>query len=297
MPWYGYLLLSLFLLLLLIVFLGVPLYLCFYVAHPKRWERKDAYRREQDLFYDVDRMERTPFAFEAKDGYLLHGEFSIPKDCKGYFLFTHGYTFTREGMLKYAQELYALGYGCILYDLRGHGDNKRVPCTMGYREKEDLLTLYDKVREKVGEEASISLMGESLGASTSLLASAEREVDYLFLDCPFSSLKELLKYQLKQMHLPSFVLLIASPLNKLLYGYRFEEVEPLLAAEKREGPTLLADGKKDTFIPVSQSEKIYEAIRGRKELVFYQAEHAKSYQSDPKGYASMMSTFLKEETR
>ena len=83
-------------------------------------------------------LEKEVYTVESYDGYILHAELlknPVPTD--DYMIISHGYTDNRMGALKYVSMYLDLGFNCIIYDLRGHGENKPTFTTYGIREGQD----------------------------------------------------------------------------------------------------------------------------------------------------------------
>ena len=84
-----------------------------------------------------------------------------------------------------------LGYNCIIYDLRGHGENAPTFTTYGTRESKDLKCLIDDTKERYADLSELVLHGESLGAATTITVLGEKpEVDYVVADCGFSDMTD-----------------------------------------------------------------------------------------------------------
>ncbi|MDD6846366.1 MAG: alpha/beta hydrolase [Candidatus Enterosoma sp.] len=300
MPWYWILLIVLgslfvlfavFTIVLSIIFLSV-------LSHPKRVTREVAFREgiKDGYFNKIEGMKREEFTLTMRDGYVIHLEKSIHPNSKGIVLFAHGYTWTREGMLKYAQEFYEMGYSVILYDERGHGDNKRVACTFGYNESKDQNEICDYIRKEYGKEVKLGLLGESLGAATTLLTMGKRDdLSFVVADCPYSSLNEFFVPLLKANKLPCFILPFSSLFCKLIHHYWFKDISPKDAIREKKTPLLLITGNNDNLIPCIESQWIYDNKKeGIKELYFMEgADHAMAYRQNPVKYREVLDAFLK----
>ncbi|MDD6240978.1 MAG: alpha/beta hydrolase [Eubacteriales bacterium] len=288
--------------LLLFLFLsstGVCSYFVHLLTHPIRYERDFCLKTDLDkkvIDEEVLTWKKEDCPISLKDGYTLQGDY-YPGTGKGMVIFAHGYTWTREGSLKYAKLFHALGYSLYLYDERGHGDNKRTKVTLGYKESEDLHQVVQYFRKKYGKDWKIGLHGESMGGATVLLEMKHQEDDLSFVvaDSPFASMKELMRYQITKYHLPSFLADSCSPLLKLTCGFSYKDVEPIESVRQSKVPLLLIQGDKDTFIPPNHTKEIYEARKERTTLhCFPNVDHTDSYHSYPKEYEETEKSFLEE---
>ena len=89
-----------------------------------------------------------------------------PQPTDKYVIISHGYTDNRMGALKYAPMYLELGFNCIVYDLRGHGENERTFTTYSIRESHDIAELVKDTRSRYNDISQLGLHGESLGAAS-----------------------------------------------------------------------------------------------------------------------------------
>lgn len=166
---------------------------------------------------------------------------------------------------------------------------------MGYLESQDIIAIKEAIKARFGSDVSIGLHGESLGAASSIQAlGLTHEFTFCIADCGFSNLSELLIYQaMWRMHLPGWVVHIASGFLRIIYHYSFYQVNPIQALPHNQTPVLFIHGENDDFIPSSNSKKMFEATTCQKGLIYFPgAKHAESYESDPVRYEEMVASFL-----
>lgn len=300
MEWYWILLIvigSLFILFLLLCFIAGS-YFVHLLSYPKLYDRKACY--EVDLekkLYDssVLNWKKETMDITMHDNYVIHGDF-YPQDPKHIVIFAHGYTWAREGSIKYAKYFYRHGYSLYLYDERGHADNKKSPCTLGYKESQDLHEICQYLIRKYGNDIEIGLHGESMGGATVLLELKHEKEDhlaYVIADSPFADMKELMKYQIHFYHAPSFLVKFADLNMILFHHYSMKQVRPYEALRDSKAPVLLIQGTNDTFIPPSHTEYLAKMRNENCERVLFKgAEHTQSYQTDPKRYEETVDAFL-----
>ena len=238
----------------------------------------------------------TDYIVKSYDGYELHATFA-PNEKPGnrYVILTHGYTDNRLGMLKYMKIYFDAGYHCIIYDLRGHGENARTFCTYSIREGKDLTAVIDDAYERFGQDIFLGLHGESLGASTTVRSLMYHpRVEFAVADCGFADIENVLAGVLKSRHVPGFILKSASQLAKYTYGYSFSEMRPIDALAGNQVPILFLHGEKDTFILPENSRRMKEATAGYAEYhLIPGAKHANSVLTEPGLYAEYVKAFLK----
>ncbi len=93
------------------------------------------------------------YTIESYDGYQLHASYLPAREPSDKLvILAHGHTDTRLGNVKYMPYYYDLGFHIVTYDERGHGDNKRVPCTYGIKEAKDLMAVLEDTRKRLAPE-------------------------------------------------------------------------------------------------------------------------------------------------
>lgn len=287
----------LFFFILAICFLIVPLYLVHLVCKPNKYTMEQTKEIEQSKgFLDhYELYETEDFPIQSFDGYKLNGSLLFGESKEKFVILTHGYTYTRYGSMKYAHLFLNLGYSVYVYDLRHHGANKEFFCSMGDYESRDIVAIAAAIKERFGPSVQIGLHGESLGAASSILASAlSPDFSFLIEDCGFSDLKSLLIYQGKsRFHLPKFEVSVASFYNKILHKTWYGSISPIHALQNATLPVLMIHGKEDDFIPPSMCEDMYAKYHGVKQMVLFDgAKHAASYETNPVKYKQVVESFL-----
>ncbi len=213
-----------------------------------------------------------------------------------YVIITHGYTDNRFGAMKYVKFYLDLGFNCIVYDLRGHGENAEAICTYSIKESKDLNALISDTYDRYGKNIYLGLQGESLGSATTISVLGQRQdVKFAVADCGFADIENVLQVGIKSMHLPSFMVKLASLACKIRYGFFFSEAQPIQSLSGNQVPILFIHGADDTFIVPDNSKRMSEATAGYSE--FYTvpgAAHAMSAIQDPTSYAKYIEAFLEK---
>ena len=255
-------------------------------------------RAWQEDHYDLgwyDPLEKTDYTVPCEDGYLLHVQFlknPIPTD--RYILISHGYTDNRIGSLKYTKMYLDLGFHVILYDLRGHGENEKTFCTYSIREGKDLANLIRDCRKRYPQARIFGIHGESLGSASSIACLKYKpEIDFVVADCGFSEILTVMQNGLRWMHLPGWLVYVASCFAGLRYGYRYQDMRPIDSLKENTVPILFIHGEKDDFILPRHSEAMQKATRGYSELhIIPGATHAASVLFAPEEYKAIVAAFL-----
>ncbi len=268
------------------------------VAWPKRISLPDEikYEKEHGMWKDFDSFPKEDYILNSFDGYELHMIY-VPATEKSdkYVIISHGYSGCRLGSVKYLHLFRNLGFNAIMYDDRGHGENKRVACTMGFKESRDLMSVIVHVRERFGENILLGLHGESMGSALSNNAlQYSPKVNFIVSDCGYNDLMKLFEYLIgKNLHLPKLFAKTASLANRILYGYGFKQVSPIEYIRNNEIPICFFHGVDDDFIPCEHAKEMHEANKGYSELhLIPGAGHAMCVITDEEYYGKTVKEFL-----
>lgn len=283
-----------------------------YAVSIKPQTLEEAWNWQKD-HYDVSWYEDTDpeeYTVRSYDGYELHAVLMhAPK--KGaapsgnasagrYVICSHGYTDNRYGTLKYAKIYLDLGYNVIAYDLRGHGKNEKTFCTYTVREAQDLFALIRDTFDRCGDDITLGLHGESLGAATSVAVLKytrglpSQKISFVVADCGFADIINVLKGGLKAMN-PALVPMVypASLAAKIKYGYSFTSMRPIDSLKGNQVPICFIHGEDDTFIDPDNSERMSKTTAGYSEVhLIPGAAHAKSVLTEPEMYKGYVADFL-----
>ncbi|MBO4830982.1 MAG: alpha/beta hydrolase [Oscillospiraceae bacterium] len=289
--------LTVILIIVLLIAAAAPFFIAYSVMAGGKRSTLDEKMEEQSKIYDTSfyyDLDKTDYTVEGYEGYVLHVEFlKNPEETDRYVIITHGYSSNRIGTLRYVPMYLDLGFNCIIYDLRGHGENERTITTYGTLEGEDLVRLIADTRERYDVQV-LGLQGESLGAATTVSAlKAEPDVDFAVADCGFSDIEGVLRGGCHLMHVPEFLVDAADFGAKVLYGYSLKQMRPIDALDNNTVPILFMHGEEDYFIPPENSARMYERTAGVKE--FHEipgAGHAQSMFTEPEMYKDIVRSFL-----
>ncbi len=295
--------------LLIILTLIICSFTAKYMLHPKNPRGEAAMQSETD-FWGFDRAvfdsyDKEKISIKSQYGYTLGGRY-IKSDCpkkdgiRRVAVICHGFTSSLFGSVKYARIYLSLGFDCVIYDHRNHGDNERNFTSMGWYEKDDLKTVCDFVRDRFkGERLIIGTHGESMGAATVMLESGEDDnLDFVVEDCGYSTLEEQVDCSIKALfHLPKYPFVpISSRLIRLKYGFKMSDVRPIDGVARSKMPMLFIHGENDKFVPYYMLKENYNAKKiGYKEMISVKgAAHAESVKVDFNAYYNYIESFLKK---
>ncbi len=208
----------------------------------------------------------------------------------------HGYWASPRAMQPYAKIFWEKGYDVLLPAARAHDKSGGKYVGMAWLDRFDYMRWIDKAVELYGKDASILMMGVSMGGSTVAAASGMNpppQVKCVIDDCGFSSQKEEYYACVKRVPLPKALSVLPLAIGvrfKCGYSISDADIKPLVASSKL--PSLFIHGENDTFVPCELGKKLYEACGASdKRLELFDAPHAASYASDKERYTSLISHF------
>ncbi|MEG0240480.1 alpha/beta hydrolase [Anaerorhabdus sp.] len=236
-------------------------------------------KKDNDLWFD--NVEKSNVEIVSYDGYKLSGTL-IQQPTDNYVIVFHAYDFFGTQVLDVPKRFYDEGYNCLVVDQRAYGASEGDYTTLGWKEHYDCVDWIDFII-KQNPNAKIVLHGTSLGGATVLNATGEflpSNVVCAISDCAFTSIEDLLKYQIKRFIkvpfgalVPGVNLLCKSKMNFNLY-----EANTLRQVKQSSTPTLFLHGELDSFVPFEMVFDLFYACTAEKELcTFQESKHAESF--------------------
>ena len=242
---------------------------------------------------------KSPFNYELKCVRLLAGE----KPSDKVVIIVHGIGCNLYQSIKFVPVFRPLGYDCILFDNRFHGESGGSCCTMSGKEKDDLIAVAKYVRDEMYPAGTkIGIQGESLGGATVTRAlDSDFDFDFCVEDCGFRCAADQVSY-LAANYVPKFAVKFISNLIianiKRITGVDYNKVSALEAVKSPKGaatPMLFIHGEADDFVPFDNVKYLYEAKQGFKRLYTVPgAKHADSIVIDREKYKEKVKEFLDE---
>ena len=282
---------------LLVFTVALTLWLPSFVMTGTRQTLEEAFAWQSE-HYDTsfyEGLEKTDYTIEGAGNYQLHVELlKNPTAGSKYVILSHGYTDNRMGSLKYVPLYMDLGYHCVVYDLRGHGENQPTYTTYGVLEGEDLKFLVEDTRNRYPEMTVLGLHGESLGAATTITSlKYSPDVDFVVADCGFSDIDNVLREGYRNAHVPTFLVDLADLGAQIRYHYSIKAMRPIDSLGENEIPILFIHGEQDTFILPKNSEDMAQTTKGYYEIhIIPNAGHAESVLVDAANYETYIAAYL-----
>lgn len=284
---------------LLVLLIGASAFFAHATAKPNGMtlEGETAWEKEHGLWGDYDSFDTQDYTVEGKDGYTLHCTYvKFHEDSKKLVILTHGFTSNRYGSVKYLTAYRDLGFNCVIYDVRGHGENEKTAVSLGQFESEDLMKLIEDTYSRYGKDIWLGLHGESMGSSISLsVLQYKLDVKFVVADCGFSNLYDLMNSTYAQYHI-SFLTPCVNLVMKTVYGYDMKKTSAIDVLRDNEVPVCFIHGADDSFIKPGNSEALHEAQKGYSEIhLIPGAEHAQSREiAGEEAYREIIKNFLEK---
>ena len=284
---------------ILALFIASCIFLASYVVNGKRQTFEEALNWQSER-YDTSfygEAEKEDYTVQGDEGYLLHVQLlKAAEKSSRYVIITHGFTDNRMGALKYARFYRQLGFHCVIYDIRGHGENEKTFTTYGKKEGKDLALLIEDTRKRYTDLTVLGLQGESLGAASTIMSLRYHpHVDFAVADCGFSDIENVLRNGIKNMKLPGFLADMQNLGLMMRYGCSFKDMRPIEALSDSEVPVMFIHGEDDTLITPKNSQDMCDAAKGYREIhLIPGAEHALSAIVAPEQYLGYIRSFLEK---
>ncbi|MGD0249035.1 MAG: alpha/beta fold hydrolase [Candidatus Limnocylindrales bacterium] len=178
----------------------------------------------------------------------------------------HGWESNKGRTFAHVRYLHAAGFHCLVFDVRGHGDNPPETLAMSVPEFADdtaAAALWLAARPEV---SAVGVLGHSLGAAGAIVAASHEPSigAVVSLSAP-ADLPRITRrtFEVGELHVPEP---IAAPLAWFTAAimlvprhHSVEDASTLVAAARYRGPLLLAHGAQDHGVPVQHLELIGRA--------------------------------------
>jgi len=230
---------------------------------------------------------KIPFedvTFKSSDGLSLKGWF-VPsaKSVKG-IVMVHGHGANKREGLRWLTALNKAGFNVLLLDLRNSGDSGRAFTSMGYYEKNDVISAVDYL-EKIKGIRKIGLFGVSMGGATGIYAmSMDKRVSAGVFEASYADLNDLMTQIAKRdFGMPRFpIVSLAMKLFEIRTNSDRNDISPeRVISSISPRPVFVMHSSNDPYIPYSHAERIYSKAGEPKELwTFSNNKHAQAWQAD-----------------
>ncbi len=189
---------------------------------------------------------------------------------KGVVALFHGYAGSKSQLLDKAYIFDSLGYNVLLIDFMGSGGSEGNITTIGYKEARQVQSAFDHLQTE--GEKSIYLFGTSMGAVAVMKAVSDALVQPqgIIIECPFGSMYATVCSRFDNMNAPRFpmaaFLVFWGGVQNGFWAFAHNPVE---YASNIYCPALLLYGGKDKTVSRSETDKIFNNLKGEKQLKTY----------------------------
>ena len=275
----------------------------FQLSHTRINHPRDKFEKEYEEGKAWCRLQNKQDCYMiSRDGLLLHGYYLPAVRTERYVLLCHGYKGSGFGDFAYtARFLHENGCGLLFMDQRCCGSSEGKYITFGAKEQWDVRQWAYYIAKRNKKKLPIYLYGESMGASSVLMASGHslpKEVKGLIADCGFRSMKKQLQdIAANWFHLNWVELLLfrVDLFCRLLGGFCMKDADTTEAMSSNQKPVLFFHGEKDTYVDPKNSRYNYTLCRAPKELVIIpEARHLCSPYVDPELYRRKLLDFFEK---
>lgn len=242
----------------------------------------------------------------SKDGLRLHAHYLPAFHAKRFVILCHGYKGSGFGdFANTARFLHENHCNLLFIDQRCCGTSEGEFITYGAREKYDVQRWAYYIEKQNKDLLPIYLYGESMGASSVLMASGlklPQTVRGIIADCGFRSMKSQLEdIASNWFHIKWIKLLLfrVDLFCRVMAGFRMKEADTEKALAKNKRPVLFFHGLEDTYVFPENSRYHYSVCRAPKELVLVpEARHLCSpYEAQELYREKLLSFFSKYDER
>ncbi len=203
--------------------------------------------------------------FTTSDGLLLKSLFKKPASQEKYtILIFHGNAGHIGHRVNKFKSFIENGYGLLLLEYRGYGDNPGKPTEKGLYE-DGLAALNFLTKQNISAEKTI-LYGESLGCGIATKLSKETAFKAIILEAPYTSITDVAQHH--YWYIPVKWLILDS-------------YDIIGIIDKIKSPLLLIHGEKDNIINIKFGKKVFNSAPEPKEYIYIpNAGHNNLYEFD-----------------
>lgn len=234
-------------------------------------------------------------AFPSRDGVRLQGWWMPAPKPIGIAILCHGYLMNRCEPLPVARELWRVGFHCLVFDFRAMGKSEGGLCTIGDKERLDVLSAVD-FATRVAPGLPVVVYGASMGGAAALLAAAEDpRICAVAADSAYARLDEAVKdWWRSALGKASPLLHPTLWLGSLITRQSPRKVAPeAVIGQIAPRPVLLMHGTRDQLIPPYHAERLYQAAREPKQLWWAEGcEHVQARYECPDEFYAVLVRFM-----
>jgi pimeloyl-ACP methyl ester carboxylesterase len=278
---------------LLVAYLGISVLAANILATPRRVFGAESPATLNLAFSDV--------SFPARGGDVQISAWFIPdQGSHKAIVLVHGKDSSRTGWIEgdwanFVPELHKHGFALLLIDMRGHGRSGDAHYSFGVNERRDVEGAVDWLKGQGFQPRSIGVLGISMGAASSILATAEDpDIAALVEDCGYAAIYPLIQQEWgKSSHLPDFFIPSTILTGRLMFGYDLGAARPVdEVGHIAPRPLLIIHGTDDGLIPLVHAEQLKAAAPAAELWEVPGAKHGGAYTTQPQQYLEKVTGFF-----
>ncbi|MBQ8163088.1 MAG: alpha/beta hydrolase [Clostridia bacterium] len=271
------------------------------MPHPKSEDYEQYYAQHNSAREKFKEIKMQDIYTNSYDGLKLHASYLEKEDADKLIIFFHGYRSSAEIDFSCAVDFYqSLGCNLLFVDQRAHGLSDGTQITFGAKERYDVCTWVDHMRDMIGNNIKIYISGMSMGASTVMMASSlVNGVSGIIADCGFVSGKAIIQdVASKNMHIPKWIVTPIGWMAKIFGGFDYS-TSSVDALSKTDIPIVFIHGLADDFVPCQMTDINYEACasKNKRKILVENASHGFSYLLDTERVEKEIKQFIEETSK
>ncbi len=227
----------------------------------------------------------------------LYGKYYHKKDGAPVVICLHGYraNSTRD-FSGIALTFFKHDLNVLIVDQRAHGKSQGHTITFGIKEKYDCLDWIKYVNNRFFNP-KILICGISMGAFTALTSislNLPSNVKGVFVDCPYSTPKDIICKVCKDLKVSPKLVYPFIYLSALIFGrFNLNETSAIQAVKNAKIPIAIIHGKDDRLVPCDMSKLIWQSNKDYIERhEFENAGHGISYVINEVRYNQIVTDYL-----
>jgi fermentation-respiration switch protein FrsA (DUF1100 family) len=239
-------------------------------------------------------LEYEAVQLKTSDGLKLAAWFLPGQENKGTIILGHGYPADKSDLIDYAKFLVEGGYNVLMFDWRYFGQSEGKYTTLGYNERKDVLAAVDYLKSRVDADAlKIGAFGFSFSGANFIVTKSP-DIKAIVADSTHIGLDKMAERVFVNFGpLKGLFIWPTGMLAKIFLGVNINEVDTLAAVKDLEVPIFFIHGKLDSQIPYQDSEALFQAASGSKELWLVEgAEHGLTRAFGGKEYEERILNFF-----
>lgn len=284
--------------LVLLIYLGISALAANILTTPQRTFGAETPAAFHLTFSDV--------RFPARGGDVSIAGWFIPREAsRKALVLVHGKDGNRSGefggkFVDFAAALHDRGFAVLMIDMRGHGQSGDAHFSFGLNERRDIEGAVDWLEQQGFQPGSIGVLGVSLGAASSIGAAADDpDIGALVADSSYAAVYPIIQHEWGTVsHLPDIFLPSTLLVGRLMLGADIAASRPVDEVGRiAPRPVLIIHGTGDQLIPEEHARQLKAAGPSAELWEVPGAEHAGSYDMDPRAYTERVATFFEQHLK